>query len=227
MNHLELSKEQIKLKQQQAVWQSVIGMPLGDDPDDANEAAFYAEFPAELADELANDLLQFARANASEMKEQWVYWTVSVLTQPPNFYRLLQSLIPDCPVNFEVFGRLRHTFEENEDKSRRVAIASARAELQLFASWLESTGLWNKRPGSEHRVPKGTTTVEPDGNMVTPEDVALKLKTKNINLTPKTLKNTRKAAWGTPDGKEGKAELFDWDRIRPIVEKQFGVKFEG
>lgn len=62
--------------------------------------------------------------------------------------------------------------------------------------------------------------------LVSPEEVSMKLKSKGIKKSAKTLKNTWKAQWGKPDGCEGNAELFNWNRIRPIVEDQFGVKFD-
>ena len=62
---------------------------------------------------------------------------------------------------------------------------------------------------------------------VTAEDVSQLLESKKKIYTAKTLKNNYKASWGNPDGNEGRAQLFDWNRIRPIVEEQFNVKFEG
>ncbi len=71
--------------------------------------------------------------------------------------------------------------------------------------------------------PKATVT---SAILVSPEDVALKLKAKNITIAVKTLKNSRTREWGDPDGLDGKAHLFDWKRIQPIVEVQFNVKFD-
>ena len=70
------------------------------------------------------------------------------------------------------------------------------------------------------------TTPTASMDLVSPEDVALKLKEKNITIAVKTLKNTRTEKWGKPDGREGNGHMFDWNRIQPIVEEQFGVKFD-
>lgn len=68
---------------------------------------------------------------------------------------------------------------------------------------------------------------EPERRHVTAEAVSALLKSKNRKIEAKTLKNAYKANWGKPDGSQGRAETFDWDRIRPIVEEQFSVKFEN
>lgn len=102
--------------------------------------------------------------------------------------------------------------------------------IEFFTDALEfhrvlSLPEWSSKLPNTYRPPWNEEAAKLADGFVTPEGVALLLKTKNKVITPKTLKNSYKAAWGTPDGKDGRAETFYWKRICPIVEDQFKVKF--
>ncbi len=132
--------------QSNTVWQSIYGIPLGDVAMDLECVSFYVEFPAELADKIARDLLFFDSLTASEIQEHWMSWYVSPLTQPIEFYRLLSSLLPECPTNFLAFGSILPALQSDDYAAVRDALQKATTELQLFGSWLQVTGLWSKRP---------------------------------------------------------------------------------
>ncbi len=64
-----------------------------------------------------------------------------------------------------------------------------------------------------------------EDELVTVEYVAKKLSQCGVEISSKRLLNKYKKDWGERDNKRGNAHLFIWKRIRPIVEKQFSVKF--
>ncbi len=143
------------------VWQSIYGTPLEDVASDLGYFHFYAEFPAELADEMARDLLYFESLTATEIQERWLAWYVSPLTQPIEFYRLLSSLLPECPTDFLAFGAILPALQADENAAVHDALQKARTELQLFWSWLEVTGLCSKRPNEEQTSSKRTSPEKP------------------------------------------------------------------
>ncbi|HQX50639.1 MAG TPA: hypothetical protein PLY87_16740 [Planctomycetaceae bacterium] len=161
-NSVTVSEESsLSASQSNTVWHSIYGIPLGDVAMDLECVSFYVEFPAELADKMARDLLFFHSLTASEIQEHWMSWYVSPLTQPIEFYRLLSSLLPECPTNFFAFGSILPALQSDEYAAVRDALQKATTELQLFGSWLQVTGLWSKRPIEEHSTPaKSADTLE-------------------------------------------------------------------
>lgn len=112
---------------------------------------YFAEYPAELADRMAFDLLELVKdADTGVLGEPYEFnkWDmqISPLTEPEFWYRLLQSSMSNCPVNFGVCIGLRDAVQLR-DAGRVLEIAERiRRELVLFGHWLEVTGLWEKRP---------------------------------------------------------------------------------
>lgn len=84
---------------------------------------------------------------------------------------------------------------------------------------------WKSKLPNTYRPPWQEDAAILASGYVTAEGVSLLLRQKNKVIAPKTLKNSYKAKWGKPDGNEGRAELFEWNRIRPIIEGQFDVEF--
>ena len=64
------------------------------------------------------------------------------------------------------------------------------------------------------------------GPLVNAEDVSQKLFAVGKEIDAQTLKNKYWEKWKPQDHMKGRAFYFNWDRIMPIVEEQFDVKFE-
>jgi hypothetical protein len=218
-----------------AVWDAVFQMPTIDAVENVRDAAFYAEFPAELADELATDFLRLEKAGVESIRNDFIRWFVSPLTQPPEYYRLLSSLLPQCPVNFMVFASLRTAANETTNTSFQLALQSVRSELRLLGLWLESTGLWAKRP-EEEKVANEIAAVG-DGDaapveLVNFEVMAERLTKAGCPISAKRISNlysedlTVREKWGEPDDKDGNGFLFNWHRLLPILSERFARRLK-
>jgi len=62
-------------------------------------------------------------------------------------------------------------------------------------------------------------------DMVTVKQVVERLRVVDIAVAAQTLNNRYKDSWGQHHGTRGRARIWDWIQIRPIIEQQFGVSF--
>ncbi|MBL8815482.1 MAG: hypothetical protein JNL58_05600 [Planctomyces sp.] len=139
-------------------FQWLFGEPLGDVADEAGLLSYYAKFPCELATELVEDFTEIAALDVMTIHDNRAVWFSSPLLQEFEYYRLLQSLLPQCPVSFSSFTGLRDAIESKEQARFEEVLEVVRKDLQLFSKWVEAAGLWKLSPEkeTEHFKPKNT-----------------------------------------------------------------------
>lgn len=140
-----------------SLWQKLHApMELGSVASEVADAAYFAKYPAELADSLVKDAVRL-------MECEWrPFFSVSDLMNSPSWWRLFHSLLPECPLDPQVFieftagwfsSRIEPKkgggFKVNADWDHnewRTYLEPVLVELRLFSMWLEATGRWEDRP---------------------------------------------------------------------------------
>lgn len=144
-------------------WCLVFGQHPADPLLDAGEIAFFADNPAILADVMAKDLMVLQKMGPLCVQENWMMWSLSPLVQAPQYFRLFTALLPSCPVNFDVFAKLKVGIDSQNLSDFAGQIDAAREELAFFRLWLHLNNSWTLLPIEESAdgADGGTPAKEP------------------------------------------------------------------
>ena len=138
-------------------WKLLFGDNPGDTIMDAGEIAYFADHPALLSRTMARDLVELQTQGPSCVHKDWMIWSMSPLVQPSRYYRLFAAMVPTCPVNFEVFVKLRNAVVGGHLSDFDMLFDAAREELAVFELWLYLTN-WTDPDDDETSLKRRSAT---------------------------------------------------------------------
>lgn len=150
-------------------------------------------------------------------------------TQLAGQIKLFKTLHPTIPFDDAVLFEVSEATQPFDSLRFVSAIIKWKTELEQLADWAEfqnrirpQATVETKETGESNRE----NVRQKSSDFVTVAEVVSRLQNVRIETSSKRLNNHYKQAWGTHDSLRGNAFLFDWNRIRPIVEEQFSVRFD-
>jgi hypothetical protein len=142
----------VKCSDKVEFWEEICRLPLKYVSAGARAAAFYAKYPAELADEMAVDFIQYVDCSTPPNADEDMHLSMlSSLVGSDTYYRGIKALLPAWPFDYRVCLRLREAILTEDMQVFDEALEAVRNELVVFATWLEATGQWEKRPNEPDR----------------------------------------------------------------------------
>jgi hypothetical protein len=147
--------------------------------------------------------------------------------------KLLKTLQPTLPFDESSLTEVSESTEPFDSTRFVRAIVKWKTDLERLTDWAELrkqlqqplAGANRSLPDCDSAQNDGQTASRPRGQLVSVLEVSNLLKEQDCECDAKTLNNRYKKSWGDHDGKRGNAYMFNWDRIKPIVEAQFNVRF--
>jgi hypothetical protein len=127
---------------------------------------------------------------------------------------LARFSVPSLPIHARVLQNVAEAAQHPEPKRLTKAMQRWNASIVAVRAWAKSTVKVTDRRAIEEK------------DLVDIYEIAKRITLAGVEISAKRLNNSQKKSWGPHHSKRRNAFLFDWNRIRPIIEGEFSVKFK-